>query len=156
MLSFVSVLPPSPRRHRRGHHRYRRHGRQGRGDLCPLKPPPARSPASEKSTCCTGVRPVGLPGPQFAVAGGERLSDFTAAGIVPGSGDDRLRSQTVKWVSDGSNQGYTGFMRQNYLGRDTRGVANFTPEQLARTSRPPCRQGGPSCATPTAMPRWTW
>lgn len=62
---------------------------------------------------------------------GERLSDFTAAGIVPGSGDDRLRSQTVKWVSDGSNQGYTGFMRQNYLGRDTRGVANFTPEQLA-------------------------
>ena len=62
---------------------------------------------------------------------GERLGDFTAAGIVPGSGDDRLRSQTMKWVSDGSNQGYTGFMRENYLGRDTRGVANFTPEQLA-------------------------
>ena len=62
---------------------------------------------------------------------GERLGDFTAAGIVPGSGDDRLRSRTIKWVSDGSNQGYTGFMRENYLGRDTRGVANFTPEQLA-------------------------
>ena len=61
---------------------------------------------------------------------GERLADFTAAGIVPGSGDDRLRSQTIKWVSDGSNQGYTGFMRENYLGRDTRGVANFTAEQL--------------------------
>ena len=61
---------------------------------------------------------------------GESLGAFTAAGIVPGSGDDRLRSQTIKWVSDGSNQGYTGYMRDNYLGRDTRGVANFTPEQL--------------------------
>lgn len=62
---------------------------------------------------------------------GERIGDFTAAGIVPGSGDDRLRSQTIKWVSDGSNQGYTGYMRENYLGRDTRGAPNFTPEQLA-------------------------
>ena len=61
---------------------------------------------------------------------GENLDDFIAAGIVPGSGDDRLRSQTVKWVSDGSNQGYTGFLRQNYLGRDTRGAANFTQQQL--------------------------
>lgn len=74
--------------------------------------------------------------PGFPVRGsmslwGERLADFTTAGIAFGSGDDRLRSQTVKWVSDGSNQGYTGFMRENYLGRDTRGAANFTPEQLA-------------------------
>jgi len=61
---------------------------------------------------------------------GENLDAFTAAGIVPGSGDDRLRSQTIKWVSDGSNQGYTGFMRENYLGRDTRGSANFTQDQL--------------------------
>lgn len=73
--------------------------------------------------------------PGFPVRGsmslwGENLDAFIAAGIVPGSGDDRLRSQTVKWVSDGSNQGYTGYMRENYLGRDTRGVANFTPEQL--------------------------
>jgi predicted amidohydrolase YtcJ len=74
--------------------------------------------------------------PGFPVRGslslwGETLEDFTAAGVVPGSGDDRLRSQTIKWVSDGSNQGYTGYMRENYVGRDTRGVANFTPEQLA-------------------------
>lgn len=73
--------------------------------------------------------------PGFPVRGsmslwGEKLGDFTKAGITPGSGDDRLRSQTVKWVSDGSNQGYTGYLRENYLGRDTRGVANFTPEQL--------------------------
>lgn len=61
---------------------------------------------------------------------GERLDDFIAAGIVPGAGDDRLRSQTVKWVSDGSNQGYTGFMRENYVGRDTRGMANFTQQEL--------------------------
>jgi predicted amidohydrolase YtcJ len=73
--------------------------------------------------------------PGFPVRGsmslwGLNLDDFISAGIVPGSGDDRLRSQTVKWVSDGSNQGYTGFMRKNYLGRDTRGVANFTPQEL--------------------------
>ena len=61
---------------------------------------------------------------------GENLEAFTAAGLVPGSGDDRLRSQTIKWVSDGSNQGYTGYMRENYVGRDTRGMANFTPEEL--------------------------
>ncbi len=73
--------------------------------------------------------------PGFPVRGsmslwGERLDDFTHAGIRPGSGDDRLRSQTVKWVSDGSNQGYTGYLRENYLGRDTRGIAVLTPEQL--------------------------
>ncbi|MGV0990994.1 MAG: amidohydrolase [Mycobacterium sp.] len=73
--------------------------------------------------------------PGFPIRGsmslwGLNLDDFTAAGIVPGSGDDRLRSQTVKWVSDGSNQGYTGYMRQNYLGRDTRGEPNFTQAEL--------------------------
>lgn len=73
--------------------------------------------------------------PGFAVRGslslwGENLDDFIAAGLTPGSGDDRLRSQTVKWVSDGSNQGYTGFMRDNYVGRDSRGTPNFTQEQL--------------------------
>jgi predicted amidohydrolase YtcJ len=88
-----------------------------------------------------GVQEVDLLHQTFAAPGfpirgsmslwGENLEAFTEAGIEPGSGDDRLRSQTVKWVSDGSNQGYTGFMRENYLGRDTRGVANFTPEQLA-------------------------
>ena len=87
-----------------------------------------------------GVKEVDLLHQVFAQAGfpvrgslslwGENLDAFTAAGIMPGSGDDRLRSQTIKWVSDGSNQGYTGFMRQNYLGRDTRGAANFTAEQL--------------------------
>jgi predicted amidohydrolase YtcJ len=74
--------------------------------------------------------------PGFPIRGsmslwGENLDDFLGAGIAPGSGDDRLRAQTIKWVSDGSNQGYTGYMRENYLGRDTRGVANFSPEQLA-------------------------
>ena len=74
--------------------------------------------------------------PGFPVRGslslwGENLDAFTAAGLVPGSGDDRLRAQTIKWVSDGSNQGYTGFMRENYLGRDTRGAANFTQEELS-------------------------
>ena len=61
---------------------------------------------------------------------GLSLDGFLAAGLLPGSGDDRLRAQTVKWVSDGSNQGYTGYMRDNYLGRNTRGQANFTQAQL--------------------------
>ncbi|MGI9123465.1 MAG: amidohydrolase [Mycobacterium sp.] len=88
-----------------------------------------------------GVTEVDLMHQTFAQAGfpvrgslslwGENLDAFTAAGIVPGSGDDRLRSQTIKWVSDGSNQGYTGFMRENYLGRDSRGAANFTQEELS-------------------------
>ena len=74
--------------------------------------------------------------PGFPVRGsmslwGLNFDEFAKAGIGPGSGDDRLRSQTVKWVSDGSNQGYTGYMRENYLGRDTRGVANFSPADLA-------------------------
>lgn len=87
-----------------------------------------------------GVKEVDLLHRTFGQAGfpvrgsmslwGLNLDDFTSAGIVPGSGDDRLRSQTVKWVSDGSNQGYTGFLRDNYLGRDTRGVANFTQDEL--------------------------
>ena len=88
-----------------------------------------------------GVKEVDLLHQTFAQAGfpvrgsmslwGANLDDFTAAGIVAGSGDDRLRAQTVKWVSDGSNQGYTGYLRENYLGRDTRGAPNFTAEQLA-------------------------
>ena len=88
-----------------------------------------------------GVKEVDLLHQTFAQRGfpvrgsmslwGENLDAFVGAKIVPGSGDDRLRSQTIKWVSDGSNQGYTGYMRENYLGRDTRGAANFTAEQLA-------------------------
>ena len=61
---------------------------------------------------------------------GLNLDAFTTAGVTWGSGDDRLRSQFVKWVSDGSNQGYTGFQRQPYLNRTTRGEADFTPDEL--------------------------
>ena len=87
-----------------------------------------------------GVKEVDLLHQVFGQAGfpvrgslslwGENLDDFAATGLVPGSGDDRLRSQTIKWVSDGSNQGYTGFMRENYLGRDTRGAPNYSAEEL--------------------------
>lgn len=64
---------------------------------------------------------------------GERLADFTAAGILPGSGDDRLRSQTIKWVSDGSNprrgqlhpRAAGGQLRQDCH----RGLADHVPRQ---------------------------
>ncbi len=93
------------------------------------------------SGAIAGVREIDLlhqlfARPGFPVRGslslyGLNLDDFTAAGIAPGSGDDRLRSQTIKWVSDGSNQGYTGYMRENYLGRDSRGAPNYSLEQLS-------------------------
>jgi len=101
---------------------------------------------------------------------GLNLDDFTAAGIVAGSGDDRLRAQTIKWVADGSNQGYTGYMRENYLGRDTRGAPNFTPEQLVANFAKTVEAGWPimchangdaaldmvmtAFATTAALPAW--
>lgn len=43
-----------------------------------------------------------------------------AIGAIAGIQEVDLLHQTFA-------QGYTGYVRQNYLGRDTRGVANFTP-----------------------------
>ncbi len=51
-------------------------------------------------------------------------------GLEPGFGDDRFRVDGVKAWSDGSNQARTGFQREPYLGGDTRGALNYTPEQL--------------------------
>ncbi|MEV8468122.1 amidohydrolase [Fluviibacterium sp. DFM31] len=51
-------------------------------------------------------------------------------GITPNQGDDMLRFNKIKAWSDGSNQGYSGFQRDNYLGKDTRGALNYTQEEL--------------------------
>jgi predicted amidohydrolase YtcJ len=52
------------------------------------------------------------------------------AGIEPGAGDDMVRAISRKMISDGSNQGYSGFLREPYLGTDGRGAANLTEEEL--------------------------
>ena len=52
-------------------------------------------------------------------------------GLSPGFGDDLFRVDGVKAWADGSNQAATGFQREPYLGRKTRGTLNHSPEELA-------------------------
>lgn len=56
--------------------------------------------------------------------------DWIAAGLTPGDGDDLFRITGIKAWSDGSNQGGSGFQREPYVGIDSRGSLNYTPEQL--------------------------
>ena len=55
--------------------------------------------------------------------------------MSPNQGDDMLRFNKMKAWSDGSNQGFSGFQRENYLGKDTRGALNYTQEELAAVVR---------------------
>jgi len=55
---------------------------------------------------------------------------WEAAGLQPGAGDDRVRAQSWKLVSDGSNQGYSGYQSAPYLGTDGRGRPNYTDDEL--------------------------
>lgn len=51
-------------------------------------------------------------------------------GVRPGHGDDTFRIDGIKAWSDGSNQAGTGYQRQPYLGTDSRGSLNYTPDEL--------------------------
>lgn len=51
-------------------------------------------------------------------------------GLKPGFGNDRFRVGGMKLVSDGSNPGRTGYMREPYLGGTSRGAMNYTLEAL--------------------------
>ncbi len=53
-------------------------------------------------------------------------------GLKPGFGDDMLRIDGMKAWSDGSNQARTGYQRKPYLGTDTCGSLNYSPEELAK------------------------
>jgi predicted amidohydrolase YtcJ len=57
-------------------------------------------------------------------------ASWDASGVSPGDGDDWVRSVSWKIISDGSNQGYSGFQRSPYRGSDRRGQPNLTGEQL--------------------------
>jgi len=71
---------------------------------------------------------------QFAVMAGktptEVAAEWAAAGVTPFSGDEMVRADAWKIVSDGSNQGRSGYLLQPYLGEDNGGKANWTPETM--------------------------
>lgn len=61
----------------------------------------------------------------------EKLEEMKALpGVVQGGGDEQIRVTGVKLVSDGSNQGLTGYLRDPYLGSESRGLANYSQEEL--------------------------
>jgi len=57
-------------------------------------------------------------------------AEWKAAGVTPFSGDEMVRADAWKVVTDGSNQGRSGYFLQPYLGEDNGGHANWTPETL--------------------------
>ena len=69
---------------------------------------------------------------------------FDLAGIGPGHGDALVRATGWKIVSDGSNQGRTGFHRDPYLGTDDRGIAYVEPGDLIEKARLRARRAGRS------------
>ncbi len=78
--------------------------------------------------------PVRVSTAQFSLAGGktpsEAAADWAAAGVTPFSGDEMVRADAWKVITDGSNQGRSGYFLQPYLGEDTGGKADWTPEGL--------------------------
>ena len=83
--------------------------------------------------------PVRVSTAQFSVFGGkspvEIAALWKAAGVTPFSGDEMLRADAWKVVSDGSNQGRSGYMLQPYLGEDNGAKADFTPETLRQAMK---------------------
>lgn len=71
---------------------------------------------------------------QFSVMPGKSPAQVAAAwseaGVTPFSGDDMVRADAWKVVTDGSNQGRSGYFFQPYLGQEAGGKANWTPEGL--------------------------
>lgn len=78
--------------------------------------------------------PVRVSTAQFAVMSGRTpaqvAADWAEAGVTPFSGDEMVRADAWKVVTDGSNQGRSGYFMQPYLGQDNGGRANWTPESL--------------------------
>jgi predicted amidohydrolase YtcJ len=71
---------------------------------------------------------------QFAALAGmtptQSAAAWAAAGVTPFSGDEMVRADAWKVVTDGSNQGRSGYFMQPYLGSESGGKANWTPESL--------------------------
>ena len=72
--------------------------------------------------------PVRISTAQHAILGNEAWA--SALSVTPGSGDDMVRAVAWKVLSDGSNQGRSGYLREHYVGQpDNRGHANMDIEQ---------------------------
>lgn len=78
--------------------------------------------------------PVRVSTAQFAIMPGKSPAEvaaaWKAAGVTPFSGDEMVRADAWKVVTDGSNQGRSGYFMQPYLGEMTGGEADWTPEGL--------------------------
>lgn len=78
--------------------------------------------------------PVRVSTAQFAIMPGKTPAEVAAtwkeAGVTPFSGDEMVRADAWKVVTDGSNQGRSGYFFQPYLGEDTGGHADWTPETI--------------------------
>lgn len=57
---------------------------------------------------------------------------WSQLGLQPGFGDDLFRVHGIKAWSDGSNQAGSGYQRAPYLGGESRGTLNYSPEELAQ------------------------
>ncbi|NKB79649.1 amidohydrolase [Ochrobactrum daejeonense] len=63
------------------------------------------------------------------------MDQWEKLGFKPGRGTDMYRLDGIKAWADGSNQAKTGYQRENYLGTDSRGAMNYTPEELTEAIR---------------------
>lgn len=63
------------------------------------------------------------------------MKDWLSMGLQPGAGDDRFDLPAIKAWSDGSNQGFSGYLRDPYLNSQNRGTLNYTQAQLTETIR---------------------
>jgi predicted amidohydrolase YtcJ len=68
---------------------------------------------------------------------------WDAAGVRFGEGDAWLRVVGWKIVSDGSNQGFTGYQREPYLGSESRGMLYVEADDLRQMVVERARQGWP-------------
>ncbi len=64
---------------------------------------------------------------QWSSLGAQAWAD---AGVTPFSGDDMVRADAWKIVTDGSNQGRSGYFVQPYLHETSGGHTNMSPEDL--------------------------
>ncbi len=63
------------------------------------------------------------------------MDEWDAQGIKPLDGDDKFRIAKVKAWSDGATQAFSSYLRENYLGQDSRGALNYTEDELYEVAK---------------------
>lgn len=64
-------------------------------------------------------------------------------GVGPGFGDDKVRVVHWKIIGDGSNQGFSGYQKENYLHKDFRGHGNYSPDDMVERMKLAIKHGFP-------------